>query len=112
MTTRRAALEYLGSVHPLLPAYAVLAEALGREAVEAKARAVEARLAWAGGDVRFLYGEGEVEDALALLCLRTRSRLERGLAVALSRDDLPVLLSADHAQARTLGIRLLARTHE
>lgn len=110
--TRYQALEYLRSVHPLLPSYSILSEALGRESVERKAAAVAARHGHDPFVRRMLYGESDIEDALEMLRLRAVYRLDRGRNLPVAREDLVELLSVSISEVRVLGIRLSGRQHD
>lgn len=58
---------------------------------------------------RYLYRDGELEDALEMLRLRATYRLDRRMDVPVAREDLMELLASDLPEVRLLGIRLAAR---
>jgi hypothetical protein len=109
--TRCDVLDDLRRVRPLLLAYTVLSQALGRESVERKAEAIAAVHEGEPGRQRILYREGDVEDALEILRLRSVSRLDRGTEISVAEEDLIELLSVDVGEVRLLVIRLSGRTH-
>lgn len=95
---------------PRLAAYAVLAEALGRESVERKAEAVRARHGHDPWHARLMYPEGQIEDALEMVRMRATARLDQGLDVPVLQEDLVELLSVSVPNVRLLAIRLSTRS--